>query len=216
VLRPAEEALVAGEAGWDPSAGRGPPGLRVIACSSLVACGLKGAAGCFPFPLPAVARWSESFSPGTEKVGIEARVSTGCFTFPLPAVARWSESFSPGTERVGIDARVSTESAFVAACLRLLLLRPDPSILLYSSSTRDGELRLGTGAICCGPHQIGFATAAQMQRQGGLLSGPDSPTSPDLLVPLPLLSDPAMEAWPESVCGAGLLPIHLAAASPGS
>ena len=52
------------------------PGLRVIACSSQVACGLKGAAGCFPFPLPAVARWSESFSPGAERVGIDARVST--------------------------------------------------------------------------------------------------------------------------------------------
>jgi hypothetical protein len=177
VLRP-EEALVVGEAG------RGPPGLRVIACSSPVACGLKVAAGCFPFP--------------------------------LPAVARWSESFSPGTERVGIEARVSTESAFVAACLRLLLLRPDPSILLYSSSTRDGELRLGTGAICCGPHQIGFATAAQMQRHPALLAGHYSPTSPDLLVPLPLLSDQAMEAWPESICGTGLLPIHFAAASPGS
>ena len=167
----------------EPSAGRGLPGLRVIACSSLVACGLKGAAGCF--------------------------------TFPLPAVARWSESFSPGTERVGIDARVSTESAFVAACLRLLLLRPDPSIWLYSSSTRDGELRLGTGAICCGPHQIGFASAAQMLRHSALLAGPDSHTSPDLLVSLPSLSDQAMEAWPESVCGAGLLPFQSSAASPG-
>jgi hypothetical protein len=199
---------------WE--AGRGPPGLRVIACSSPVACGLKGAAGCFPFPLPAVARWSESFSPGIERVGIEARVSTGCFPFPLPAVARWSESFSPGIERVGIEARVSTESAFVAACLRLLLLRPDPLMLLYSSSTRDGELRLATGAICCGPHQIGFALLHKCCGQLALLSGPDSHTLPDLLVALPLLSDQAMEAWPESVCGAGLLPIHFAAASPGS
>jgi len=49
-----------------------------------------------------------------------------------------------------------------------------------------------------------------------LLAGPDSHTSPDLLVALPLLSDQAMEAWPESVCRAGLLTIHFAAASPGS
>jgi hypothetical protein len=42
------------------------------------------------------------------------------------------------------------------------------------------------------------------------------PTPPAFLAALPLLSDQALAAWPESICRAGLLPFPFAAASPGS